>query len=94
MSFFKRIFGSRSAGVTASFAPESQDYKDHTIFAEPVKDNGQWRLAGRVTKTIDGEVKEHKFVRADVFSSRDDAVSFAFKKGELIVDQLGKSLFT
>jgi hypothetical protein len=94
MSFFKRLFGSRSAGVTASFAPESQEYKDHTIFAEPVKDNGQWRLAGRVTKTIDGETKEHKFVRADVFSSRDDAVSFAFKKGELIVDQMGKTLFT
>jgi hypothetical protein len=94
MSFFKRLFGSRSAGVTASFAPETQDYKDHTIFAEPVKDNGQWRLAGRVTKTIDGEMKEHKFVRADVFSSREDAVNFAFKKGELIVDQLGKTLFS
>jgi hypothetical protein len=94
MSFFKRLFGSRSDGMTASFAPETQDYKDHTIFAEPVKDNNQWRLAGRVTKLIDGETKEHKFVRADVFSSREDAVTFAFKKGELIVDQMGKSLFT
>ncbi len=93
MSFFKRLFGRRSDGVTASFAPESQDYKDHTIFAEPVKDNGQWRLAGRVVKTVDGEVKEHKFVRADLFSSREDAVVFAFKKGELIVDQMGKNLF-
>jgi hypothetical protein len=94
MSFFKRLFGSRSDGVSASFAPEAQDYKDHTIFAEPVKDNGQWRLAGRVVKTIDGEMKEHKFVRADVFSSREDAVTFAFKKGELIVDQMGKTLFS
>lgn len=94
MSFFKRIFGARSTGVTASFAPESQDYKEHTIFAEPVKDNGQWRLAGRVTKSIDGQTKEHAFVRADMFSSREDAVTFAFKKGELLVDQMGKSLFS
>jgi hypothetical protein len=94
MSFFKRLFGARSSGVTASFATESQDYKEHTIYAEPVKDNGQWRLAGRVTKEIDGELKEHSFVRADMFSSREDAVTFAFKKGQLIVDQMGRGMFS
>ena len=58
------------------------------------KDNGQWRLAGRITREVDGETKEHKYVRADVFSSRDDAVNFAFQKGELIIRQMGKSLFS
>ncbi len=93
MSFWKRIFGGGS-GASGSFEGESREFNGHKIYAEPVKDNGQWRLAGRITKEVDGATKEHKFVRADVFSSREDAVSLAFKKGELIIQQMGKSLFS
>jgi hypothetical protein len=92
MSFFKRLFG-RSGGASGSFAPETQEFNGHIIHAMPVKDGAQWRLAGTITKETDGVVKEHKFVRADVFSSRDEAVNFTFKKGELIISQLGKTMF-
>jgi hypothetical protein len=92
MSFFKRLFG-RSGGASGSFAPETQEFNGHVIHALPVKDGAQWRLAGTITKEADGVVKEHKFVRADVFSSRDEAVNFTFKKGELIISQLGKTMF-
>ena len=94
MSFWKRLFGSSASGASGSFAGESREFDGHVIYAEPVKDNGQWRLAGRITKEIDGATKEHKFVRADLFSSREDAVSIAFQKGELIIRQTGKSLFS
>lgn len=93
MSFLKRLFG-RSGGASGSFAPETREFNGHVIYAEPVKDNGQWRLAGRITKDEDGTMKEHKFVRADLFSDRSDAVNFAFQKGELIISQMGKSLFS
>ena len=94
MSFWKRLFGIGGSGASGSFAGESREYDGHVIYAEPVKDNGQWRLAGRITKDIEGETKEHKFVRADLFSSREDAVSLAFQKGELIIRQMGTSLFS
>lgn len=95
MSFWKRLFGfGGGSGASGSFENETREYEGHVIHAEPVKDNGQWRLAGRITREIDGETKEHKYVRADLFSSREDAVNFAFQKGELIIRQMGKSLFT
>lgn len=93
MSFLKRLFG-KSSGASGSFSPETREFAGHVISAEPVKDNGQWRLAGRIIKEENGEVKEHKFVRADLFPSRDDAVEFTFRKGELIINQMGKSLFS
>lgn len=93
MSFLKRLFG-KGGGASGSFAAETREFQGHVIYAEPVKDNGQWRLAGRITKEENGETKEHKFVRADVFSAREDAVNFAFQKGELIISQMGKSLFS
>lgn len=92
MSFFKRLFG-RSGGASGSFTPETQEFNGHVIHALPVKDGAQWRLAGTITKDEGGVVKEHKFVRADVFSTRDEAVNFTFKKGELIISQLGKTMF-
>lgn len=92
MSFFKRLFG-RSGGASGSFTPETQEFNGHVIHALPVKDGAQWRLAGTITKEDGGVIKEHKFVRADVFSSRDEAVNFTFKKGELIISQLGKTMF-
>ena len=94
MSFLKRLFGRSASGASGSFAAETREFEGHIIHAEPVKDNGQWRLAGHITKEENGEIKEHKFVRADVFPSRDDAVEFTFRKGELIINQMGKSLFS
>lgn len=35
----------------------------------------------------------HEFVRADVFTSMDDAVEFTIRKAKLIIDQNGASLF-
>lgn len=34
----------------------------------------------------------HEFVRADVFTSLDDAVEFTIRKAKLIIDQNGSSL--
>jgi len=35
----------------------------------------------------------HEFVRADVFTSMDDAVECTVRKGKLIIDQNGPNLF-
>lgn len=42
---------------------------------------------------IDGEAKEHKFIRADRHASMEDAVTFSLAKGRQIVDEQGDRLF-
>jgi hypothetical protein len=90
MSFFKKLFG---GGEGKTEAGSSREYKGFTITAAPIKEAGQFRLAGIITKEINGALKEHRFVRADVFTSKDEAVQFAFMKGELIIDQSGEGIF-
>jgi hypothetical protein len=91
MSWFSGLFGGKS-GAKAETGP-SRGYKGFTIIAAPIKESGQFRLAGMISKEIDGVIKEHRFVRADLFTSKDDAIQFAFVKGELIIDQSGEGIF-
>jgi hypothetical protein len=90
MSFLKKLFG---GGAGKAEAGASREYKGYVITATPIKEGGQFRLAGMISKEIGGVVKEHRFVRADLFTSKDEAVQFAFMKGELIIDQSGDAIF-
>jgi hypothetical protein len=87
MAFWSKWFGGGEEKPAA--AAKSLEYKGYLIEAVPFKDGGQWQLAGRITK--DG--KEHKFVRADKFTSADDAADIAMSKGQLIIDQMGDRMF-
>ena len=91
MSWLKKIFGGGDASDAAS---PTREHKGYAITATPIKEGGQFRLAGVISKEIGGVVKEHKFVRADLFTSKDEAVQFAFVKGELIIDQSGEGIFS
>jgi hypothetical protein len=91
MSWLRKIFGGSEAAPAAS---ASREHKGYTITATPIKEGGQYRLAGTISKEIGGVVKEHRFVRADLFTSRDEAVQFAFLKGQLIIDQSGDGMFS
>lgn len=87
MSFWKKLFGGGVAEASAS--AKTMDYKGYVITAEPFKEGGQWQLSGRISK--DG--KEHRFIRADKFTDRNDCADIAISKGQLIVDQLGERMF-
>ena len=45
------------------------------------------------TLEIDGVRKEHRFIRADRFSSLDETAEFALVKGRQIIDEQGDRLF-
>ena len=51
---------------------------------------------GRVAavEEIDGEVKEHRFIRADRFASKDDAVDTSLRKARQIIDEQGERSFS
>jgi hypothetical protein len=88
MAFWSNWFS--SAPVGAAKPVKSLEYKGYVIDAQPYKDGGQWQLAGRISK--DG--KEHRFVRADKFTSAEEAADIAISKGQLIVDQSGDRIFS
>lgn len=99
MSFLKRLFGLGAAdkGAPAASEPEPAgdpvEHKGFTIQATPFQEGGQFQTCGLITKQVDGEVKTHRFIRADRFPSRDDAAETSLRKGRQIVDEQGERLF-
>ncbi|OHV76521.1 HlyU family transcriptional regulator [Rhizobium sp. LCM 4573] len=96
-SFLSNILSMFSGGskdaASATSSAEPQAYGDCTIHATPIREGNQFRLAGRIEKEVNGEVLVRNFVRADVFTSMDDAVEFTVRKAQQIIDQNGVSLF-
>ncbi|WP_439575710.1 HlyU family transcriptional regulator [Phreatobacter sp.] len=95
MSFLKSLFGfggSRAADE-APTAQASIEHKGFTVTAAPFRNEGQFQTAGTVAKEIDGETKEHRFIRADRHASMEDAVQFSLMKGRQIVDEQGERVF-
>jgi hypothetical protein len=86
MSFLKKLFGGGSGGAPARAAP-TQDHDGYLIAAAPYREEGQWQLCGVISKEIDGVRREHRYVRADRFGDRDEAVEMTFTKGRQIIDQ-------
>ena len=98
-SFLQSLFSKFSGGGKPSMAPavraaEPELYGDCRIFAEPMREGNQFRLAGRIEKDVDGEVLTRSFIRADLFTTEDDAVEYTRRKAQQIIDQNGVSLFS
>lgn len=98
-SFLSSLFSKFSGSGKASAAPaaktaEPQFYGDCRIFAEPMREGNQFRLAGRIEKDVNGEVLIRSFIRADLFTTQDDAVEYTLRKARQIIDQNGASLFS
>ena len=97
-SFISNLFsmfsgGGKPAAEAAGPSGEPQLYGDCTIYAEPRKEGGQYRLVGRIEKKVGDEVLVRNFIRADMFSSSDDAIECTVRKAQQIIDQNGPSLF-
>jgi len=96
MSFLKRLFGG-GGGSGEAEQPKpggaALEHKGFRIVATPYKAEGQYQTCGVISKEIDGVAKEHRFVRADRFSSADEAADMALKKGQQIVNEQGDRLF-
>lgn len=82
--------GNRSAD---SQAAPAVDYKGFRIIPKPYKVDDQFQTAGAIEKDTADGVKRHDFIRADRFTSWDDAASFTTTKAMQIIDQQGDRLF-
>ena len=94
MSFLKKLFGGGSSGEASAPKPAKQvEHNGYVIAATPYKEGGQWQTCGTITKTVDGAVREHRFIRADRFSDAAAAADHSILKGQQIADQLGDRMF-
>ncbi len=91
MSFFKKLFG--GGGPDAVDGGEPVEHKGYVIRATPYQEGGQYQTCGVISKEIDGETKEHRFVRADRTNSVDEAIAISLRKGQQIVDEQGDTIF-
>ena len=95
MSIWKSLFGggNSKAATTPAGPAAREDYNGFMIEATPLEDGGHYLVSGVISKTIDGERKEHRFIRADRCPSLESAAEMSIRKGMQIVDQMGDGVF-
>lgn len=87
---FGALFGSQSPQA-AEVTPT--EYTGYLIYPEPMAEGGQYRLAGRITKEVDGTLLTHRFIRSDLFANPADAERFMVQKAHTFIDQMGDRMF-
>jgi hypothetical protein len=92
MSFLKRLFG---GGAPAREAPRADpvEHRGFMIVPTPYEVDGQWQVCGEISREADGETQNHRFIRADRASSREDAVEMTLRKARQTIDQMGERIF-
>jgi len=90
MSLLSRLFGSAPA---AAPEPEPEIYKDFRIFVEPIREGGLYRIAARIEKEADGELRSHRLIRADSCEDAALARELTLQKAKQMIDQVGDAIF-
>ena len=94
----KSLFGGGSdsnqegGGAQEQAVEETEDYKGFTIEAAPIKEGGQYRTAGFISREVDGSTKRIPFIRADNSTDKAQSVSHSLSKAKQIVDEQGERL--
>ena len=94
MSFLKKLFGGGGSNEGA-VAPEVEpiEYDGFLIYPEPIKEGSAYRIAARIEKEIDGELKSQNMVRADMVGDQDAAVTMSTNKAKQVINERGDALF-
>ncbi|HRP78836.1 MAG TPA: HlyU family transcriptional regulator [Aquamicrobium sp.] len=93
MSFWKRFFGGAGAAAATEPPLDPVEYKGYVIRPAPFVEDGQYQTCGIISREAGGEVKEHRFIRADRFPARDDAVEVTLRKARQLIDEQGERIF-
>jgi hypothetical protein len=84
-----RLFG----GGSQDAAEEWIEYSGYRIRPAPYRRGGQYQTCGVIEKEVQGETKQHRFVRAETHPSREVAAAFAIAKARQLIDEQGERLF-
>lgn len=91
MGLFARWFGGREKKQPEWIQPI--EYKGMLIYQESIAENGQYRVAGRITQEINRELQTHRFIRSDILSNKQEADQLMLKKAQLFIDQMSGQIF-
>jgi hypothetical protein len=91
MSFLRKLFGLSSGSEPKS--DPAVEHEGYQIRPTPLPEGSQFRLGAIISKPFGAETKEYRLIRADVFSSRDEAVEAAIRKAKLVIKEQGDRLF-
>ena len=91
---FSLLASGQGAKSSEEPAAPAVEYKGYRIKAAPYLANGSYQTCGIIEKDMPDGPKEHRFVRADTYQSRDTAIEFTVSKAKQIIDMQGDQIFT
>ncbi|WP_299928957.1 HlyU family transcriptional regulator [uncultured Pelagimonas sp.] len=91
MSWLSKIFG---GGASSDAAAEVIEYNGFRITPTPVNEGGQYRIGARIEREVDGEIKTHDLIRADMIRDFDECKDASIRKAKQMIDQMGDRLFS
>ena len=86
------LFGS-SSETTKSQGAEPIEHEGFLIYPEPQREGGQYRVAGRICKCIDGEIRSHHFIRSDLCGSPEQANELMIEKAKNFIRHAQDEMF-
>ena len=89
--FFSKLFGKKSDAPET--AAQSETYKGFVIEPRPKGGSGHYNVAGVIRKQGELDGPAHDFIRADTFTSVEEAARFSIIKAKQIIDQKGEKMF-
>ena len=90
---WNRLAGGAGGGDRDGPPVAAVEYKGYRIRPTPFQSNGQYQTAGIIEKAAAEGVKEHRFIRADTYPNREDAIAFSITKAKQIIDLQGDRIF-
>lgn len=91
MSILSRLFG--GTPKPEARAEHVEEYKGFRIIAAPQEERDGFRVGARIEHEVDGEVRVHHFLRADVLRDRATAEAFSIRKAKQVIDEQGERIF-
>ena len=94
--FLSKILGGAPGAAGSgedSAKPAAETYNGYTIRPAPFKDGAQWITSGVIEKPFPDGLKEHRFVRADMYPAREAAVAASVFKAKQMIDMMGDDVF-
>ena len=93
MAAIFRALWNRLVGGGTDAEEEAIEYNGYRVRPAPYGRMGQYQTCDVVTKEIGGEIKEHRFIRAEMHPTREAATSFSIAKAKQLIDEQGDRLF-
>ena len=88
------LAGASGGGEADGPPADAVDYKGYRIRPAPFRANNVYQTAGTIEKDGPDGTREHRFIRADTHTSREDAIAFAIQKAKQIIDLQGDRIFS